>query len=138
MKCQMCRGYGELSMPPYDDSGVCSECNGTGEQPEPEQKREPSSEKTELVRTIRANEKTISELKRDRKISLAYGVSVTEKLKIAVEALEGALLIEDLWIPPVVSEEYVEEAKALHAMKDSFVKAISQINESGEIDENNT
>ena len=30
--CPMCKGYGELSKPPYDDSDVCPACNGTGKQ----------------------------------------------------------------------------------------------------------
>jgi len=29
--CPTCKGHGELSKPPYDDSGICPECKGTGE-----------------------------------------------------------------------------------------------------------
>ena len=28
--CPSCKGYGELSKPPYDDSGVCPDCKGSG------------------------------------------------------------------------------------------------------------
>lgn len=29
-ECDTCNGYGELSKPPYDDSDVCPDCDGTG------------------------------------------------------------------------------------------------------------
>lgn len=35
--CSECKGHGELSVPPYDDSGVCPYCKGTGKQPKEEE-----------------------------------------------------------------------------------------------------
>lgn len=32
-KCPVCNGHGELSRPPYDDSGICPECDGKGYMP---------------------------------------------------------------------------------------------------------
>lgn len=39
--------------------------------------------------------------------------------------IQGALRIESLWLPAVVSKEHENEAIALHAMRDSFLAAVS-------------
>lgn len=42
-----------------------------------------------------------------------------------LRVIRNALKIEALWIPAVASEEYLEEVKALHLMRQSFLNALN-------------
>ena len=41
------------------------------------------------------------------------------------EAISGALRIETLWVPREVSSEHADEARAVHAMRQAFLDALS-------------
>ncbi len=53
--------------------------------------------------------------------------ALQSKLAVAVDGIESALRIKELWLPPSSDAEHFGEFKALHSMHNKFLSIIKQL-----------